>query len=236
MSRFGTPVTNFPINHELLVRFHFNIPASADLATYDDLLTVIVDNGLRGAYVNGHSISFSIERGGCDGVSTEFRVDLPNSRFVHGDNVIALHGYDLGGQSFFNMQYRDSFVPISEPPVQPDCTVVSYPSQQPASAVASTEVGAYCGAAQRGAAFAHSPRGRATACRSCALESAAPPPGRDSRSPAHTPLFKRRARRALKPAQGEGWGARSPRRVSNSRQLRVYRCALSQVSLVSGAP
>jgi hypothetical protein len=127
-SRYGAnAATNFPINSELFLRFRYDIPVDADLSTYHENISVVVDNGLRSVHINGHDIGFAINREQCSGVSTTFMVDLPNDKFVHGQNVIAIHAEDHGSQSYFNMRITDRFI---EDELIVDCPVGFYPTQQ----------------------------------------------------------------------------------------------------------
>jgi hypothetical protein len=89
--------TTWPLNTELLVRKVVSIPSGATNVR----IMLSVDNDIRGVFFNGTSITGFASHDGCPQLD-DFRFDVPQSLVQAGQNLVAFHVLDRGGDSFFD--------------------------------------------------------------------------------------------------------------------------------------
>ena len=93
------PITAWSQNSNLVLRKEITVPAEAT----DLRIMIAIDNDIVGVFFNGTLLSaqYPLMHDGC-AHRDSFRLDVPQSLVLTGQNLVAFHVLDRGGQTFFD--------------------------------------------------------------------------------------------------------------------------------------
>jgi hypothetical protein len=91
------PQTAWPQNTNLVVRKGITVPAGATGLR----IMIGIDNDIEGVFFNGTPLTGHHGHDGCASLD-HFRFDVPQALVQTGQNLVAIHVLDRGGQTFFD--------------------------------------------------------------------------------------------------------------------------------------